>query len=92
MLGVEHTVIESVELGPDGKGEEVLVDRVPPKAGVASRCSWCQLKYTRRAPLAEWIFCAQRCRVPESLIAHSRVSVITSRCSWRLISDATATA
>ena len=41
MLGVEHTVIESVELEPDGRDGEVLVARVRPKAGVARRCSRC---------------------------------------------------
>jgi transposase len=47
VLGVEHTVIESVELESDGRGGEVLVARVRPKAGVARRCSRCQ----RRAPV-----------------------------------------
>jgi transposase len=42
VLGVEHTVIESVDLESDGRGREVLVARVRPKAGVASRCSRCQ--------------------------------------------------
>ena len=46
VLGVEHTVIESVDLEPDGRGGEQLVARVRPKAGVASRCSRCQ----RRCP------------------------------------------
>ncbi len=46
MLGVEHTVIESVELEPDGRGGEMLIARVRPKAGVARRCSRCQ----RRCP------------------------------------------
>ena len=46
MLGVEHTVIESVELETSERGEEVLVARVRPKAGVARRCSRCQ----RRCP------------------------------------------
>ncbi|MBV9031656.1 MAG: hypothetical protein JO063_15645 [Pseudonocardiales bacterium] len=32
MLGVEQTVIESVELEPDGRGGEVLVARVRPEA------------------------------------------------------------
>ena len=41
MLGVEHTVIESVDLEPDGRGGEQLIARVRPKAGVASRCSRC---------------------------------------------------
>ena len=36
---VEHTVIESVELEPGGRGGEVLVARVRPKAGAARRCS-----------------------------------------------------
>ena len=30
VLGVQHTVIESVELETDGRGEEVLVARVRP--------------------------------------------------------------
>jgi transposase len=46
VLGVEHTVIESVELETDGRGEEVLVARVRVKAGTASWCSRCG----RRAP------------------------------------------
>ena len=41
VLGVEHTVIESVNLESDGRGREVLVTRVRPKAGVACRCSRC---------------------------------------------------
>jgi transposase len=46
VLGVEHTVIESVELEPDGRGGEVLIASVRPKAGVARRCSRC----LRRGP------------------------------------------
>jgi transposase len=46
VLGVEHTVIESVDLESDGRGGEALVTQVRPKAGVASRCSRCQ----RRCP------------------------------------------
>ena len=46
MLGVVHTVIESVELETDGRGQEVLVARVRVKAGAASRCSRC----LRRCP------------------------------------------
>ena len=46
MLGVEHTVIESVELEADGRGGEVLVASVRPKAGMARRCSRC----LRRCP------------------------------------------
>ncbi|MGH3921177.1 MAG: ISL3 family transposase, partial [Pseudonocardiaceae bacterium] len=46
LLGVEHTVVESVDLEPDGRGGEVLIARVRLKAGVASRCSRCQ----RRCP------------------------------------------
>ena len=46
MLGVEHTVIESVELETDGRGQELLVARVRVKAGAARRCSRCQ----RRCP------------------------------------------
>ena len=41
MLGVEQTVIESVELETDGRGQEVLVARVRVKAGAARRCSRC---------------------------------------------------
>ena len=41
LLGVEHTVVESVDLEPDGRGGEQLIARVRPKAGVASRCSRC---------------------------------------------------
>jgi hypothetical protein len=39
VLGVEHPVIESVDLEPDGRDGEVLVARVRPKPGVARRCS-----------------------------------------------------
>jgi transposase len=46
VLGVEHTVIESVELETDGRGQEVLVARVRVKAGAARRCSRCR----RRCP------------------------------------------
>ena len=46
MLGVEHTVIESVDLEPDGRGGEQLVARVRPRGGQGSRCSRCQ----RRCP------------------------------------------
>jgi len=35
VLGVEHTVIESVGLETDGRGREVLVARVRVKAGAA---------------------------------------------------------
>ena len=41
VLGVEHTVIEWVDLEPDGRVGEVLVAQVRPKAGVAWRCSRC---------------------------------------------------
>jgi transposase len=46
VLGVEHTVIEWVDLEPDRRGGEVLVAQVRPKAGVARRCSRCE----RRCP------------------------------------------
>jgi transposase len=46
VLGVEHTVIESVDLQSDGPGQEVLVARVRVKAGAARRCSRCR----RRCP------------------------------------------
>src|SRR5436190_1096300 len=46
VLGVEHTVIESVELETDGRGQELLVARVRPKVSAARRCSRCQ----RRCP------------------------------------------
>ena len=46
MLGVAHTVIESVELETGERGEEVLVARVRVKAGAAQRCSRCH----RRCP------------------------------------------
>src|SRR5829696_6590508 len=46
VLGVEHTVIESVELETDERGQELLVARVRVKAGAARRCSRCQ----RRCP------------------------------------------
>jgi transposase len=41
VLGVEHTVIESVELELDGRGGEILVVAVRPKGGAAARCSRC---------------------------------------------------
>jgi transposase len=41
VLGVEHTVIEWVDLESDGRGGEVLIAQVRPKAGVARRCSRC---------------------------------------------------
>jgi transposase len=41
VLGVEHTVIEWVDLESDGRGGEVLIAHVRPKAGVARRCSRC---------------------------------------------------
>jgi hypothetical protein len=37
LLGVEHTVIERVDLESDGRGGEVLIAQVRPKAGVARR-------------------------------------------------------
>ena len=46
VLGVEHTVIESVDLETDGRGQEVLVARARVKASAARRCSRCQ----RRCP------------------------------------------
>ena len=46
VLGVEHTVIESVDLETDGRGQQVLVARVRVKAGAAQRCSRCR----RRCP------------------------------------------
>jgi transposase len=46
VLGVEHTVIESVGLEADGRGGEILVAQVRVKAGAARRCSRCQ----RRCP------------------------------------------
>ncbi|MGH3857972.1 MAG: ISL3 family transposase [Pseudonocardiaceae bacterium] len=46
VLGVEHTVIESVDLETDGRGGEILVAQVRVKAGAARRCSRCQ----RRCP------------------------------------------
>jgi transposase len=45
VLGVEHTVIESVELEPDGGGE-VLVARVRPTRSRRGRCGRCR----RRCP------------------------------------------
>ena len=45
VLGVEHTMVESVELDGDGPGA-VLVARVRVRAGQASRCSRCR----RRCP------------------------------------------
>jgi transposase len=46
VLGVEQTVIESVDLETDARGQEVLIARVRVKAGAARRCSRCQ----RRCP------------------------------------------
>jgi hypothetical protein len=37
VLGVEHTVIEWVDLESDGRGREVLVAQVRPKAGEESK-------------------------------------------------------
>jgi transposase len=57
VLGVEHTVIESVEVETSERGEEVLVARVRPKAGVARRCSRCQRRcpgYDTSAKLRRW--------------------------------------
>lgn len=42
LLGIEHTVIEAVELEEDSAGEEVLVARVRPTRARRSRCSRCQ--------------------------------------------------
>jgi len=41
LLGVEHTVIEAVELEDNGAEEEVLVARVRPTRSRRSRCSRC---------------------------------------------------
>jgi transposase len=41
LLGVEQTVIESVELETDERGRQLLVARVRVKAGAARRCSRC---------------------------------------------------
>jgi transposase len=46
VLGVEQTVIESVDLQTDARGQESLLARVRVKAGAARRCSRCQ----RRCP------------------------------------------
>jgi transposase len=46
VLGIEHTVIESVDLETDGRGQEMIIAQVRVKAGVARRCSRCQ----RRCP------------------------------------------
>lgn len=46
LLGVEHTVIEDVDLEVDGKGREVLVARVRPARSRRNRCSRC----ARRCP------------------------------------------
>ncbi|MGH3999197.1 MAG: transposase [Pseudonocardiaceae bacterium] len=57
VLGVEHTVIESVDLEADGWGGEVLVARVRVKAGAARRCSRCQrrcLGYDASAKPRRW--------------------------------------
>lgn len=45
-LGVEHTVVESVESEPDGRGGEQLIARVRANGGVDSLCPRCQ----RRCP------------------------------------------
>ena len=57
LLGVEHTVIESVELEPDGRGGERLVARVRPKAAYRSRCSRCDRRcrgYDASPALRRW--------------------------------------
>ncbi|MGH4020746.1 MAG: helix-turn-helix domain-containing protein [Pseudonocardiaceae bacterium] len=41
LLGVEHAVIESVDLEPDGRSGEQLVARVRARGGAGSRCSRC---------------------------------------------------
>ncbi len=56
MLGVEHTVVESVDLGGDRQGE-VLVARCRVKAGQASRCSRCRRRcgrYDRQTDRRRW--------------------------------------
>jgi len=45
VLGVEHTVIESVDLETDGRGQEMLVAQVRVKAGAARRCSRCRRRF-----------------------------------------------
>ena len=39
LLGVEHTVIESVELEPDGRGGGGVIARVRPRGGEGARGS-----------------------------------------------------
>jgi Transposase and inactivated derivatives len=46
VLGVEHSVIESVDMSTDGHGE-YLVARVRPKASQARRCSRCRRRCGR---------------------------------------------
>src|SRR3981081_4270169 len=46
VLGVEHTVVESVDWDSDRHGE-LLVARVRVKAGWSSRCSRCQRRCAR---------------------------------------------
>jgi transposase len=56
-LGVEHTVIEWVDLESEGRGGEVLIAQVRPKAGVACRCSRCGRRcpgYDRSATPRRW--------------------------------------
>lgn len=56
LLGVEHTVIESVELEGEGR-EEVLVARVRPTASRRSRCSRCDRRcrgYDQGAGRRRW--------------------------------------
>lgn len=47
VLGVEHTVIESVDLQTDRRGDDVLVARVRVKAGQSRRCSRCRRRCGR---------------------------------------------
>jgi hypothetical protein len=42
VLGVEHTVIEWVDLEPSGRGGEVLIAQVRPKAGSVGNRTGCR--------------------------------------------------
>jgi transposase len=57
VLGVEHTMIKSVDLESDGQGGELLVAQVRVKAGRSQRCSRCLRRcgrYDRQTDRRRW--------------------------------------
>lgn len=79
VLGVEHTVIESVELETDERGQELLVARVRVKAGAARRCSRCQ----RRCPGYDTSPAPRRWRGLDLSTTQVYLEATTSRVSCR---------